>query len=130
MKSLVAHILKKDFRHLWPWLALWWGLLALTDFYPAWAFARLMHAGLYYSDDVMPVMLIWLAWFVISLLIVGSLVETDSPINDRVLWRAWPVPPLRLLVSSLASSFSSRLTCKAPPLRCNSRRIWHHQPSG
>ena len=39
--SLIIHIVKKDLRRLWFFLAVWWLVLAVKTAVPAWEFSNL-----------------------------------------------------------------------------------------
>jgi hypothetical protein len=100
MKSLTWHIVKKDFRHLWPWLALWWVTFIVAAVYPAWAFHKFMHSASMNAETSFSIFGAF-ASVILLLVIVASLVDADTPLDDRALWRTQPVPPARLFAAKI-----------------------------
>ncbi len=93
--KIIWHITKKDFRQLWPLLALWWGVLALRALDPAMDFsAHLPNAptgqfatqfNRYRSGVLMA------ADLVLLVIVAASAVRVDSPIKPGMHWRQLPV---------------------------------------
>jgi len=99
MKNLTLHIVKKDLRHLWPWLVLWWATFVLAAIYPVWAFDRLLHSSASDTFGDSFILLSSLSCIILLLVIVALLAEADTPLDDRSFWRTQPVAPARLLVA-------------------------------
>lgn len=98
MKNLTLHIVKKDLRHLWPWLVLWWATFVFAAIYPVWAFDRLMDSTAKGSDPSF-ILVSSLSCIILLLLVIAMLTDADSPLDDRSFWRTQPVPPARLLAA-------------------------------
>jgi hypothetical protein len=99
--KLVWHIVKKDFRHLWLWLVLWWAVLASVVADPAWIFHRYMKNV---PLDLLGVCYVFgglLALVLVFLFIVARLVDADHPLDDRAQWRTQPVLPSRILAAKI-----------------------------
>jgi hypothetical protein len=102
MKNLVTHILRKDLRHLWPWLALWWLAIALAYAQPAWTLSILTHPPFPDPFRAMGLYILGLfIRFVLALTLLGFLVTADSPTDDRAFWRTQPLSGLHLLAAKL-----------------------------
>ena len=103
MKNLTLHIVKKDLRHLWPWLALWWATFVLAAIYPVWDFDKMMRGSEpgVGSQTTSFILLTSLSCIILILVIIALLAEADTPLDDRSFWRTQPVPPSRLLAAKL-----------------------------
>jgi len=99
--KLAWHIAKKDFRRLWPLLALWWGMLVLGTLFPAmdsrhnfdstqtwpWDYKAYQNTMRYWEVRFFALE----AWNIILLLVIGAAaIRADSPIKTFAHWRTLP----------------------------------------
>jgi len=119
MTFSLLHILKKDFRLCWRYLAAWWALLVLRAFYITVGIDRLLHPvplPVYHpgdSDapysayqnflDFLPEYMILFSFIgpIILFYIVSLVLKADSPIDEKALWRTRPVARMVMLRAKL-----------------------------
>jgi len=101
--KLAWHIAKKDFRRLWPLLALWWGVLGLRALTPALDIKmrdQPMDAFWTQLNNIRPA--VWLGADILLLLVIGAAaVDTDSPIKPAVHWRMLPLTGRRVFAAKI-----------------------------
>jgi len=103
--KLAWHIAKKDFRRLWPLLALWWGLLGLRALTPVLDLAAKLQnqpadSPLTQLNNIRPGA--WLGADVLLLMIIAAAaVQTDSPIKSTSHWRMLPISGPRVFAAKI-----------------------------
>ncbi|ATC64962.1 hypothetical protein CMV30_13855 [Nibricoccus aquaticus] len=98
---LLWHIVKKDLRRLWPWLALLVGatLARYANFYaPGFDPERTRLAELWNRAELIDNLFLGLSLFATAL-IAAALVHQDPVIGDRSFWLTRPISGRRLLAS-------------------------------
>jgi hypothetical protein len=97
--KIVWHILKKDFRRLWPLLALWWGVLALRGFEPTWDLAtpyKDWDWWTFHFAEIRPIAMMVVD--TLLLIVIGAAaIRDDSPIRSFAHWRTLPLAGGRVL---------------------------------
>lgn len=110
--KLIWHIVKKDLRLLWPWLALWYVALALLTNAPLSRYLNLpQHFQLHEAFFSVNLFLICLGAF-LPFCLVAILVDADSPVDDCAFWRSLPIGGSRLFT---AKSVFLLAFCILPP---------------
>jgi len=109
--KMIWHIMKKDFRAIWPlWLA-WMGLIALKVFL---LYFFLNHAEAR-AFSLLPVITGCgvLADVIVVAGLVRSMVHEDGPVGDSAAWVTRPISGGQLIVAKL---LNASLICIASPL--------------
>jgi hypothetical protein len=115
MNFSLAHLLKKDLRLTWTYLAAWWGLLVVKAYIVSFGVAGLLDPTFYtYSNaadknwlermlSLLPPVLVGLSWLNPLLLayLVSLVLKADSPIDENALWRTRPVTGRTVLQAKL-----------------------------
>ncbi len=101
--KLTWHIAKKDFRRLWPLLALWWGVLALRAFEPTWDLATPYKDWDWWAlrfAEIRPIAMVVLDTLLL-IAIGAAAIRDDSPIRSFAHWRTLPLAGGRVLLAKI-----------------------------
>ena len=121
----VTQLLRKDVRHLWPWILVFWMLLAL---YP------LSETGVAHSiEGFKDLLLFWLAPAVAVFLLVVAAIQQEPLIGDRQYWLTRPFTKWHLMVSKalffVGFIQAPVLLMQVVMLMKTSMPVWHSLPA-
>jgi len=107
--KLIWHLVKKDLRLLWPWLALWYVALVLLIYKDFWLQTKSSdHFFVIHHDSFIYIsFLLGLSTLAYAspLILVASLVDADPPLDDRAFWRTLPLGGARLFAAKILFLF-------------------------